>query len=224
MKLYRCPHCGKKVFNSSHYSIIRLLSLRPIHAEIPLYESSVMHCPGCTQVSAFFHHNKTYIYLEAAVLLSYLVTFVGAMIAMLYCSTLALLIGSLFLVELCFMVYLKRHRSLIPLHKYNDYYKSALPMSNCQIKVNSVKYLKPYGTYAFKLKETTNDAEFKVAFPDGLIPIQLFQSVTNPLIFSAHILSVSKVPQNILSEGAEFLIEDTDGIFVAKGIFEKLFY
>lgn len=223
MKRYRCPHCGKKVFSPAHYSFMRFVSTKRMYAEFSPHSTSVLHCPSCTQLSAFFHHDNTCFNLELVTMLCALLTFIGVMVAMLYSGIIALFVAALLVVELCFMVYLKSHRSLMRMIKDNEYYKAVLPMSNCRVKVNSSKYLKPYQTYAIKMQDNPLDAELKATFPDELIPIQLYQSIHEPLIYSVHIMHLDKLPTDFIKAKSKFLIEDADGLFIAKGTVEELY-
>ena len=65
MKRYRCPHCGKKVFSPAHYSFMRFVSTKRMYAEFSPHSTSVLRCPSCTQVRAFFHHDNMYFNLES---------------------------------------------------------------------------------------------------------------------------------------------------------------
>ena len=73
------------------------------------------------------------------------------------------------------------------------------------------------------MQDNSLDAELKAAFPDELIPIQLYQSIHEPLIYSVHIMHLDKLPADFIKANSKFLIEDTDGLFIAKGTVEELY-
>ncbi len=222
MKKYRCPHCGEKAFSASQYNFIRLVS--DYYTMFGDDHFDILHCSVCSQASKFTMAKQSLRSIEIGLAFIILLTIIFAI----YFFTVNIYIGIalliLMLLEMIFEILAKISRVLLPCDKDHDFYRVELPLSNCRVEFNDIKYLKAYGTYAIKFKETTNDLHFNETFPDGLVPIQLYQKIGDSTRFEARIINKKFVSSDLLYDGAKFLIEDNDGIFVAKGSFIKAYF
>lgn len=222
MKKYRCPHCGEKVFTSSQYNFIKLVNNYPSIFIEDYYD--VLYCSACSQPSVFAMAKQSRRFVENILTVGIIISLVFAMFSLLISIYLGVALLILLLFEIAFQIFVKSKRFLLPCKKEHDSYIVALPLSNCRVEFNDTKHLKAYGTYAIKFKEETNDLHFKEAFPDGLVPIQLYQKIGDSLQFEARLINKKFVSSELLYDGAKFLIEDFDGIFVAKGTFIKAYF
>ena len=98
--------------------------------------------------------------------------------------------------------------------------KSVFP--NCKVKLNDSKYIRKMWVYGLKFETETKNVKFKERFTDGLVPAQFYPSKNGDNEFEIRIIGREFVPDEILFEGAEFLVEDIDGIFICKGKITKL--
>ncbi len=103
----------------------------------------------------------------------------------------------------------------------SDTHKILYLEPDAKATVNSSKYIKPYGVYGLKFKTETDDEKFKQAFSDGMVPVVFHPNQKGSLTYDVRIINKSAVPKELLETGSKFLVEDADGIFIAKGTIEK---
>lgn len=222
MKKYRCPHCGEKAFTSYRYNMIRLISDYYTFNFRDRYE--IMRCPICGEKSKFSRPNKTLWMLEWIFSFIFILSAVLAVLVFTKNIIIGVALLVMSLLSLVFEILAKSSRVLVPCDDESTFYDVLRLPSNCRVEFNSIKYLKPYGMYAIKFKESTEDTRFKEAFTDGLVPIQLCVKIGDSLQFEARLIMKTAIPKELLYDGAKFLIEDSDGIFVAKGTFIKAYF
>lgn len=103
-----------------------------------------------------------------------------------------------------------------------DKRKVIMLKDNAVATINNSKYVIPYGVYGLKFKTETNDSDFKKAFPDGMVPAVFHPTSEGSLTYDVRIIKPEFVPEAVLFPGAKFLVEDYDGIFIAKGTVNKV--
>ncbi len=208
MKQYRCPHCGAKTFskmklnNNKLYGASRGMALR---------------CSICNQKSTYRS-----IGLDKAVLALAIAAIGSALLVLLkeygvivqICVALASLGCPILLI--CFT---QRDKPLMPCD--SDTHKLLYFESNTKVSVNSSKYIKPYGVYGLKFKSEMDDEKFKQAFSDGMVPAVFHPNQKGSLTYDVRIINKSAVPKELLEIGSKILVEDADGIFIAKGTIEN---
>ena len=225
MKLYRCPHCGNRVFKPYAYFAHKYIRLNDRIAENAYGETKywywTMECTECHWPSRFV--NETSHQLTVSIIMGL------SIIAILYfflqyifgipklAIAIAVFVGTL--CEFLRTIIINRHKSLMPCdpktHKILDL------QPNTRVIINSPKYIKPYGVYGLKFKIETTDKRFHEAFSDGLVPAVFHPNEKGSLAYNVRIINRSFVPDELLFDGAKFLVEDSDGIFIAKGTIEK---
>lgn len=113
----------------------------------------------------------------------------------------------------------------------NLYYKYFIPLEdvgtrhttiinnhpNTRVQINNSKRIRHMWVYGLKFSTETKNIKFKERFTDGLVPAQFYPAEDGSNEFEIRIIGKEFVPDEILFEGAEFLVEDIDGLFICKG-------
>lgn len=89
------------------------------------------------------------------------------------------------------------------------------------VALNNAKYIKPYEVYGLKFKRDDLNGEIRETFSDGMVPVVFHPNQKGSLTYDVRIINKSAVPKELLETGSKFLVEDADGIFIAKGTIEK---
>lgn len=228
MKKYRCPHCGEKslsIFQRLYMGYVRLGMLRVSSGNtldgcvcnecqkvvMPLIDNSffrLLFFPLC----ATYRIPATPVWLTTGLYLAGVLHWVFIPISVLYCFV--------------FLLYIIVYSLTKPLMPYDDKsgrydrYISLKPETH--VSVNSSKYIKPYGVYGLKFDAETKDGKFKENFSDGMIPAVFYPKEKDSNTYDVHVINRVNVPDEILFDGAKFFVEDSDGVYVAKGTIEKI--
>ena len=120
--------------------------------------------------------------------------------------------------------------TLIISFSLNLYYKYFIPLEddgarytvintypNSRVMIAYTNKIKPMWVYGLKFETETKNVKFKERFTDGLVPAQFYPAKDGSNEFEIRIIGKEFVPDEVLFEGAEFLVEDIDGIFICKG-------
>ena len=222
MKQYRCPHCGEKAFTTSDHIYMGLVSM----VSTSRYATN-SKCSRCNnRVHAAWHYGRA-LWIILGVLAIYCIfqavsflAFSNVRQALHWGVAVACGIYAVAFVITAVISALKK-----PLVRYNPNEwgmgKYSMPLPNTRIKVNSDNYLKPYRVYGLKFKFDNGDGGVKEVFKDGMVPMALHPIKTADLTYDVAVYSKDALPQDIFEVGRKFLVEDADGIFIAKGTIEK---
>lgn len=176
-----------------------------------------LKCSVCNQKSTFPKIEPNRILTSVAIALIGLVALGALRESHIVIQLLVLLIafGCSFL-----LFYLAQHdNGLMPCD--SDTHKILYLEPDAKVTINFSKYIKPYGVYGLKFKTETDDEKFKQAFSDGMVPVVFHPNQKGSLTYDVRIINKSAVPKELLEAGSKFLVEDADGIFIAKGTIEK---
>ena len=176
-----------------------------------------IECKVCEKPSRFSGIKKDYLLVLFALVLTELIYLFVFPKTVLWVKLLMIInISTIIFLPIFFI---QKNKSLMPCdpktHKILDL------QPNTRVIINSPKYIKPYGVYGLKFKAETTDKRFHEAFSDGLVPAVFHPNEKGSLAYNVRIINRSFVPDELLFDGAKFLVEDSDGIFIAKGTIEN---
>ena len=226
-KMHRCPHCGGKGYGLSSTTYHRFEgSIDGLDYDKPIYlKQPFMRCKICgEQCGAYCNGDKNKLYdiistfLVIVLILAWVfVDFFGWLTSIIITGLIATID---FVVDAgyfsCFF------RCLLPITD-DGYHKMLLKTSpNCRVRLNDSKYIRKMWVYGLKFSTETKNVKFKERFADGLVPAQFYPAKDGSNEFEIRIIGKEFVPDEVLFEGAEFLVEDIDGIFICKGKITKL--
>ena len=217
MKKYRCPTCGQKTISlGRRISASTVYNIHPLPSH-RVYESGGAFCPMCNNQ---FQFNRSKIPLIFN-LVRPIISIAMLILSILTLNTIVIAVTA-FVIVLAYPVYIIGYAVLIPILPFDKETLSVeYPSFDARLKINFSKYIKPYGVYGLKFKTETDDEKFKQAFSDGMVPAVFHPNQKGSLTYDVHIINKSAVPKELLETGSKFLVEDADGIFIAKGTIEK---
>ncbi len=228
MTKYRCPHCGSKAFSTLDRLYIGYINLGVPHR----YHRGYGYRDGCRCVSCsqFSMQEKENVMVEILFFLNriaYGYPVVPTVVTGLYFLGVLHWIFAViaWVYWLAFLVYIVVYSLRKPLRPYPNesffYENPILLKAETQVKINNAKYIKPYEVYGLKFKHEDLNGEIKQAFSDGMVPAVFHLNQKGSLTYDVRIINKSAVPKELLENGSKFLVEDADGIFIAKGTIEK---
>lgn len=220
-KMHRCPHCGEKGYKFT----ATMLGNRQNPTKSALVVNIGMSCERCGKRCASatdysqLKTNRKLVWIPAVFLLLDVFLIVSSLLRWVLPAVVVFLIGGVYLISvILFSSYLGY---LIPLKQ--DSAKAIIETHpNCKVKLNDNKYIRKMWVYGLKFETETKNIKFKERFTDGLVPAQFYPSKNGDNEFEIRIIGREFVPDEVLFEGAEFLVEDIDGIFICKGKITKL--
>ena len=220
--LHRCPHCGEKAFPHSRWLSMKYEPNTRRRQIDGVYRDLSYKCPACSQRGVFKNHTKSSVKLQVFLgAVGTVVVLVCVLFLQKYFKLLSLLILAADLIAFKLIAY--KDRAFVPCDydQHGNIKYLSFPM-NASVTVNNGKYIKPYGVYGLKFKGEAPGTKFKEAFPDGMVPAVFHPTSEGSLTYDVRIIKPEFVPEAVLFPGAKFLVEDYDGIFIAKGTVNKV--
>lgn len=223
MKKHRCPHCGERSFSLSdrmYMAYVRIGVLWVSKANI----LDGCLCAKCQNIAMQQKNNPLIRFIFFPIMFCYgypvfpifIISFLSVIDKLHWFVTLLSVAY-----YLAFLVYLFIYAFAKPIVPYNkasySLDKHIEYKAETRINVSSSKYIKPYGVYGLKLSNSTIDEKFKENFSDGLVPAVFHPNPKGSLEYYVRIINKSAVPDDVLYDGAKFLVEDYDGLFIANG-------
>lgn len=225
MKKYRCPHCGAKTFDSYPYNAHKYWRTNKRVVERDNGENRfllwAMTCDKCEKSSRFSQNDPQNMLLFVAVAGATVIALAAIVGFVTKSREIALAIAAIlsFACALLYKFIKNKDKELMPCD--SDTHNILYLEPDVKVTVNFPKYIKPYGVYGLKFKTETDDEKFKQAFSDGMVPAVFHPNQKGSLTYDVRIINKSAVPKELLETGSKFLVEDADGIFIAKGTIEK---
>ncbi len=229
MKKLRCPNCGQKTLGWSN----RWYALGLQEDQIKFREkygrfyyrrrSSYGSCPECNCALAYIAPGsffKESVLMYAIILLD-IALCVATLITrdMLWCIIGLCIITAGFLYFVCKQIWITATHHML---KYVGDEGIERPKPNIRAKIDYTKYIKPYGVYGLKFNEGKITEKYKEAFPDGLVPATFLPDKNGDCEFEIYLFNKNVLNEDMLFAGAEFSVEDYDGIFITKGKVSKI--
>ncbi len=212
--LYRCPHCGEKGISYSD----RLFACLPRRTGDNAFGDYDLKCRKCNGKCWTGSAN----------------TIIGNIISCLMVGSIPLSMGILFVTKNSWACFAVLFTAIFIKVIYNIFDEFSGPvfmmdeegnclsfMPNTKAEIEQCKYLKAYGIYRLKFKNETENHKFIERFQDGMVPAQIAPSDKDKGVHDLRIIGRDFVPDEVLFEGAEFEVEDIDGIFITKGKITK---
>lgn len=207
----RCPWCGKKGLNGKEYFLAK-------YDYNPNTGIKVI-CDCCGKAGRFMVNNLN----RKEVLFTVLLVIVLGIFLVLYkfigfwCLAFA---PFALVASIAYNFYCRSSYEFLPCDI--DDSKPIIMKDNAQCIIMRKKKILPNTVYGLKFETETDDTKFKEAFPDGMVPAVFHPTSEGSLTYDVRIIKPEFVPEAVLFEGAKFLVEDYDGIFIAKGTVETL--
>lgn len=213
MKKYRCPTCGAKTISAGRrISVSFFRNLYPFQMH-RVTENGGSFCYACNTSFQFRTGNLPIIMNIVRPLLAVISLALALMV-----RNWIMTIVFISVVLLLYPVYIIAFAFICPIMPFNtDTLRVVEERPDVRININSSKYIKNYAVYGLKFKDEINSEKFKEAFPDGMVPAEFKPNKKGSLEYDIRIINRTAVPNEILYDGAKFLVEDHDGIFIAKG-------
>ena len=217
MKKYRCPHCGKKSITTKMRIHSSFMLGGGSYGYQQAYKVKCPECDGLCEPSCLSTAGRVLRILMGLVAIALIVLVV-------YLNNSGIINGlftfPLFaLVFVAYAIYNALAQLKMPLIPYSKDFDSEF-RPNARVALKSKKYIKPYVVYGLVFKDETTDVHFKETFPDSMVPAMFFPGKKDSLQYEIRVIDRDIVPDEILYDGAKFLVEDTDGLFVTKGTVE----
>lgn len=228
-KMHRCPHCGQKSFMyllTMDFRGIRSLENLDYNAPVSFsknfsYYLKCKHCEGKSNI--YTAKGQVFGDLIYFLCILILLSLVGSLIMLKGLTMYTAVAAAVVLMNLPIWYYLScRNNCLIPLDDSDGRQTLLKIKSNCRVRLNDSKYIRKMWVYGLKFSTETKNIKFKERFTDGLVPAQFYPAKDGSNEFEIRIIGREFVPDEVLFEGAEFLVEDIDGIFICKGKITKL--
>ena len=222
MKMHRCPHCGEKTFTEFQWFAMKYrphTSKRHVNG---MYQIPMFRCSTCGKSSIFKNFAKKSVVLQTILTVVGIALIVVSLLFLdKYYKPLALLIAAVWIVLYMFLAL--KDQSFVPCEPDgHGGVRYILSLPNASFTVSDNKHIKPYGVYGLKFETETDDTKFKETFPDGMVPAVFHPTSEGSLTYDVRIIKPEFVPEAVLFPGAKFLVEDYDGIFIAKGTVNKV--
>ncbi len=228
MKKLRCPNCGQKTLGWSNrwYALGAEQDAHDFNEKYKRHayntRSGLGCCPKCNCAIGYIapgSYFKHYIIMRILTLVSFAMMIVTFITHKLFWTIIAICVMSAFL-----LYYIGKRIWITATHhmlKYVDDEGIEKPKPNIRAKIDYTKYIKPYGIYGLKFSEGKITEKYKEAFPDGLVPATFLPDQNSDCEFEIYLFNKNVLYDDMLFVGAEFLVEDTDGIFITKGKVSK---
>ena len=215
-KLYRCPHCGEK--GISYLS--RIVSKLPHRTSDEVFGDYELRCSECGGICwTSDKHSAIGCFMRIAMVLCAVAAVVTVLFRPDKSGLILAFLGFMLLINLIYGIF-NELCSPIFMKDEEGNFLSFVP--NTKAEIGHSKYLKPYGIYRLKFEGKSNNHKFNERFKGGMVPAQIAPVKKQKGVYNLRIIDKRFVPDEVLFEGAEFLVEDIDGIFICKGKITKL--
>ncbi len=230
-KMHRCPYCGGKgysFFTTSRTRHSRYISRNNYNkygtrdygggCDECINDNLTSVCNACNNRSAVYRNDGETL---AFVILMLFILILTVVLSVLH-DVVGFFVPLISLVILIILLYVSSFYScyfgcLLPIRHEGSRNYLMVSSPNCKVKLNDNKYIRKMWVYGLKFSTETKNIKFKERFTDGLVPAQFYPAKDGSNEFEIRIIGKEFVPDEILFEGAEFLVEDIDGLFICKG-------
>lgn len=209
-KMHRCPHCGEEGITYGD----RVWSHAPRRRNDNIFGDFDIKCSKCNGVCYTADTNSRLGNLSLWVLLA---SMPAAIICLYFTKNAFLCFGVVAFGIISRFVYGIFNEISAPILMVDEEGNRLSFVPNTEAKIECNKNLKPYGIYRLQFKSKTENIIFKERFKDGMVPAQIVTRKKKKGVYDLRIIGRKFVPDEILFEGAEFLVEDIDGLFICKG-------